>query len=131
MKKIFIVITFLMFTTVYFSNAQVQASTEAISLNADGSIMKKNTFIIITTKSYLKDLNINSINISGLDDGTLKNTATLSFETIMKVKQQAPSNNVFMQLLNSLGAAGFSVVGTTSAATDTELINSYTLSISN
>ncbi|MEI6311204.1 MAG: hypothetical protein WCP57_02990 [Bacteroidota bacterium] len=131
MKKIFIVITFLMFTTVYFSNAQVQASTEAISLNADGSIMKKNTFIIITTKSYLKDLNINSINISGLDDGTLKNTATLSFETIMKVKQQAPSNNVFMQLLNSLGAAGFSVVGTCAATSDLELITTYTLSISN
>lgn len=120
-----------MFTTVYFSNAQVQASTEAISLNADGSIMKKNTFIIITTKSYLKDLNINSINISGLDDGTLKNTATLSFETIMKVKQQAPSNNVFMQLLNSLGAAGFSVVGTCAATSDLELITTYTLSISN
>lgn len=131
MKKIFIVISFLMFTTVYFSNAQVQASTEAISLNADGSIMKKNTFIIITTKCYLKDLNIYSINISGLDDGTLKNSAASQFETIMKVKQQAPSNNVFMQLLNSLGAAGFSVVGTCAATSDLELITTYTLSHSN
>ena len=120
-----------MFTTVYFSNAQVQASTEAISLNADGSIMKKNTFIIITTKSYLKDLSVYSITINGLDDSTLKNSIATSYESIMKFKSQTPSNMTFMQLLNSLGAAGFSIVGTSAATTDLELINTYTLSVSN
>lgn len=131
MKKIFIVISFLMFTTVYFSNAQAQLSTEAITVSADGSTLKRNSFIIITTKTTIKNYKLNVIDITGLDDASTKNKIESSYDKIIRIKSQEPSNNTLIQLLNTLGAIGFSVVGTTSAATDTELINSYTLSIPN
>jgi precorrin-6B methylase 2 len=131
MKKIFVIISFLMFTSVYFSNAQVQVSAQDMSISADVPTIKRNSFIILTTKANLKDLKVNSIDIIGLDDPSLKSNIASSYDLIMKIKSQAPSNNILIQLLNNIGAAGFIIVGTSSTATETELINTYTMSISN
>ena len=123
MKRLFLITLFFISAFTFSSTAQ---NSTNVSTNTNNAIVLNKYYALITVKSSIKDLKVISIDINNMEDAFMRSALAAQFDIIYKAKL-TPSNSVLMQIINAFASQGFSIVSSSSAATDNEIITTYSL----